>query len=190
MMAPRTKPLTPRMERFVSEYLIDLNATQAAVRAGYGPAAAEKASFRLLRLPEVRRRVQEAEEARRERNAITADRIRAELARVAFANLADLIRIQPDGAAVIDLTDATRQQLAALGEITVDEYTEGRGDAAREVKRVKVKLHDKLGALDKLAKIERLYVERVEHSGPGGAPIAFDTIRRVIVDPKTPAAEG
>jgi hypothetical protein len=63
-----------------------------------------------------------------------------------------------DGYPYLDFSGLTRNQTAALDEVTVDAYSEGAGEDAREVKRVKFKLHDKLGALDKLGRHLGLFV--------------------------------
>jgi len=60
---------------------------------------------------------------------------------IGFANIADLTTLDDDGHRVINLDNATRDQLAAVQEMTVDYYTEGKGKDALRVKRVKVKLH-------------------------------------------------
>jgi hypothetical protein len=61
---------------------------------------------------------------------------------------------------------ATRDQLAALNSLDVEEYTEGRGNEARSVKRIKIKLSNKRQALMDLAKIARMLpADRLEHSG-------------------------
>lgn len=83
-------PLTAKQERFVSEYLVDLNATQAAVRAGYSAATAYSAGERLLRHVEVQAAVTAAKAARAERTGVTQDRVVAELARMAFYDPAAL----------------------------------------------------------------------------------------------------
>ncbi len=67
--------LTPKQARFVEEYLVDLNATQAAIRAGYSPKTAYSQGERLLKNVEVHRANQEAQEARSERTGITQDEV-------------------------------------------------------------------------------------------------------------------
>jgi phage terminase small subunit len=179
-----------RQAMFAIEYLKDLNASAAARRAGYAEKWADKLGRQLLRKPHVVAVVQAEIEARLDVHRATADRIIAEVARVGFANLGDYMTVLEDGSAVVDLSGATPQQLAALSEITVDEYTEGRGDGARNVKRVRIKLADKLAALNTLAKYRGLLVDRQELSGVNGGPVEVATIRRVIVDPKAPPGEG
>jgi hypothetical protein len=80
----------------------------------------------------------------------------------------DYMRVGPDGDPVLDCSKLTRDQAAALQEVTVDTYTNGRGDDAREVKRVKFKLADKLRALELIGKHHKLFTERHEHNFGGG----------------------
>lgn len=76
--------LTPRQERFVAEYLVDLNATQAAIRAGYSPKTANEQAARLLANVSVQAAVHEAQAARQTRTEVTQDQVVTELARMAF----------------------------------------------------------------------------------------------------------
>jgi|SRR5208282_3260351 len=144
--------LTPRQARFVEEYLIDLNGRQAAIRAGYSPNAAEVQASRLIRNAKVTAAVNDAMQERSKRTGITADRVVTELARLAFSNISDFIEMRSDGSVHIDLSRATRDRAAALHEVTVDEYTEGRGEVGRKVRRIRIRLHDKKNALDALAR--------------------------------------
>jgi len=65
--------LTPKQQRFVDEYLVDLNATQAAIRAGYSPKTADRQGHRLLKNAEIAQSVAAGREARAERTELTAD---------------------------------------------------------------------------------------------------------------------
>jgi len=82
--------LTPRQQRFVEEYLVDLNATQAAVRAGYSSKGAEVRGCELLRNRKVAEGIRAAQAVRAERTRVTADRVLAELAAVAFSDIRDI----------------------------------------------------------------------------------------------------
>ena len=163
--------LTDRQRRFVEEYLVDLNARQAAVRAGYTARGARTTGPRLLKDPEIAAAVAEAQAERGRRTGITADRVLQELALLGFANMLDYMTVQPDGTAYVDLAALDRPQAAAIQEVVVDEYKEGRGAVARDVKRVRVKLADKRGALDLLGKHLGLFKERPEHAQPDGTAI-------------------
>ena len=81
--------LTEKQKRFVEEYLVDLNATQAAIRAGYSPKTAYSMGQRLLKNVEVQKAIQEAIQERQKRTEITQDMVVDELRAVAFAKAGD-----------------------------------------------------------------------------------------------------
>jgi phage terminase small subunit len=149
-----------RMQRFVEEYLVDLNAARAARRAGYSGGYGRK----LVHRSEVAEAITTAMNERSRRTGISADEVVLELARIGRANLMDYITVQADGTAYVDLTDLDREQAAALAEITVDEYAEGRGAKARAVKRVRIKLMDKRAALVDLGRHLGMFGTRPEPS--------------------------
>jgi phage terminase small subunit len=99
-----------------------------------------------------------------------------ELARIARANVLDCIRFGDDGAAIVDLSQLDRDQSAGLSELTIEEVAAGsRGRPA--VKRTRFRMHDKLAALDKLARHFGLLRERAVaaaepagHEEPGHDP--------------------
>ena len=159
-----------KMQRFVEEYIVDLNATRAARRAGYNGAYGRK----LVRRPEVAAAVAAAMDERSRRTGITADEVVTELARIGRANLIDYIRVQEDGTAYVDLKNLDRDQAAALAEITVDEYAEGRGAKARAVKRVRIKLMDKRAALVDLGRHLGMFATKGEGSAETGVATATD----------------
>lgn len=86
--------LTPKQQRFVDEYLIDLNATQAAIRAGYSPNAAAEQGYEHLRKPHIQMAIAEARKAMQERTQITADKVITELALIAFADARELSEVK------------------------------------------------------------------------------------------------
>lgn len=166
--------LTPKQQRFVEEYLKDLNATQAYIRAGYKPLSDSQcraASSRLVANVNIADAIQQAKHKRSQRTEITTDSVLLELAKLGFANMADYVTVQGDGTAYVDLTAVTREQFAAIQEITVDTYTEGNGEYAREVKKVKLKLADKRGSLDLIGKHLGMFIEKREITGKDGAPL-------------------
>lgn len=153
--------MTPKQAIFVKEYLVDLNATQAATRAGYSAKTAYSAGQRLLKHVDVASALAEAMEKRATKLDITAERVLGELALIGFANMQDYVRIH-GGDPYVDLSEMTREQAAAISEVTVEDFTDGRGEDAREVRRVKMKLHDKKGALTDLGRHLGLFREKVE----------------------------
>lgn len=157
--------LTDKQARFVDEYMVDLNATQAAIRAGYSPKTAGDIGRQLLRKTPVALAIAERQRALSERTGVTAERVIEELAKIGFANMLDYMRSNSDGDPYLDFSQLTREQAAALAEVTVEDFKDGRGEDARDVRRVKFKLHDKRAALVDLGKHLGLFKERVEHSG-------------------------
>jgi phage terminase small subunit len=174
--------LNKRQCRFVQEYLVDLNGTQAAIRAGYSAKTAAEQAFDLLRKPQISAAITGAEADRAIRTGVTQDRVIAEMARLGFANMLDYIAVQADGTAYVDLEHLTRDQAAAIAEMTVEEFKDGRGEDARDVKRVKIKLADKLGPLTQLGRHTGLFPTRMEHSGPGDGPIEVADARERLLD--------
>lgn len=86
--------LTPKQQRFVDEYLVDLNATQAAIRAGYSPNAAKEQGYEHLTKPHIQLAIAEARKAMQERTQITADRVVTELGLIAFADARELAEVK------------------------------------------------------------------------------------------------
>src|SRR5947208_2034573 len=119
------KPLTPRQQRFVEEYMVDLNATAAAVRAGFKHQ--DRSYNKLLRFPHVKAAVDEALAEKRRAAEIEAEDIVAELSRMAFANMLDFVSFKDKGAPEIDLEAVTRDAGAAIQRLTVDYAAEVNG---------------------------------------------------------------
>ena len=142
--------LTGKQQRFVEEYLVDLNATQAAKRAGYSEKTAEQVGYQLLHKTLVQRAIQEARAKQQERTQITADAVLKEYAKIAFFDPRKLFHDngQPKDIAVLD--DDTAGALAGLD---VTEEYEGNGQDREFVGYTKkYKIADKLRALEALAK--------------------------------------
>lgn len=155
------RKLTRKQERFVAEYLIDLNATQAAIRAGYSAKTAYSMGQRLLKQEPVASAIQREMDLRAERTHTTADEVLQELRKLALANMLDYITVQ-DGEAYVDLSRLNRAKAAAIQEVTVEEYVEGRGEDKRNVKRTRFKLADKKGSLELLGKHLKLWTDKLE----------------------------
>lgn len=136
--------LTPRKQRFVDEYLIDTNAHRAAIRAGYSRRSRSYPE-RLMREPEIVAAIGEAMAARAERTGITRERVLAEYARIAFADLRGLADWGPRGAAIAEAAALSDDAAAAIA--FVGEATEGGATNLR------LKTFDKLKALEALARL-------------------------------------
>jgi phage terminase small subunit len=156
------RELTPRQRRFCEEYLVDLNASAAARRAGYSVTTAYSIGQENLKKPEIATEIQRRMEARSKRTEITADQVVTELGKIAFANMLNYITIQDDGTAVVDFSMVDRDQGAVMREVTIETYAESRGDDAQTVKRIKFALYDKKGALELLGRHFGLFTDKLE----------------------------
>ena len=165
--------LSPKQLRFIDEYLIDLDATKAARRAGYSGKTAKIIGCQNLTKLNLAQEIEARQQALSLKTNLTAERILAEIVKIGYANMADYIRISKEGEPYIDLSTMTRDQAAALSETQVEDYTEGRGKDQRKVRRVKIKFHDKGTALLYLAKYRNLFKEH-ESSKPKPVNIQFN----------------
>jgi phage terminase small subunit len=160
--------LTPKQKRFVVEYLVDLNATKAAERAGYSKHTANEQGSRLLANVSVSSAIATKQEKRLLKMEISAERVLNELALLGFSNMLDYISVGENGAARVDLSKLTRDQAAAMQEITVEEFTERTGEdedgkpTFENVRRTKFKLADKRSALVDLGRHLKLFTDRLQ----------------------------
>lgn len=161
--------LTPKQGLFIAEYLANgLNATQAALSAGYSKATSYSIGQENLTKPEIIEAIRKKQAPRLKKLEITAERVLQELAFMGFSNMLDYMAVNPEGGADIDLSKLTREQAAAIQEITVD-MTGGSGDGERKlVPRMKFKLANKKDSLELLGKHLKLFVDRMEVSGSIG----------------------
>jgi phage terminase small subunit len=136
------------------------------VEAGYSKS--DSNASRLSGNEKVRARVEELLSQGAAKAGVTVQRIVDELAKVGFANMGDYLRATTGGDPFFVYDQLTDEQKAALSEVTVEDFKEGRGDDARDVRRIKFKLYDKLGALEKLGKHLGMFKEKVELTGKDG----------------------
>lgn len=164
-------PLPPKQRRFVEEYLVDLNATEAAKRAGYSAKTAYSIGHEILKKPEAAAEITRLMAERSQRTQVTADRVLKEIARLAFSDVRKLFR--PDGA-LRPMSELDDDTAAALASVEVSEEFEGRGEE-RELSGFlkKVKVWDKNSALDKLCRHLNLYKDTVTVEG-GDRPIRHE----------------
>jgi phage terminase small subunit len=157
----KKRTLTARQKLFVREYLVDLNATQAYIRAGYraSEAVARANSARMIANDSISAAIHEALEKRFQKLEISSENVLQEIAKSAFANIMDYMVIHKDGLASIDLSKLTREQAAAIAEIRYDDAGEKGDDGVKTVKRFKFKLLNKLSSLELLGKYLKLFNE-------------------------------
>lgn len=159
---PEIKPdgLTHKQWLFVQEYIVDLNATQAAIRAGYSVDTAKEIGYENLTKPHVRSAIQEAMNLRSERTKITADRVLTELAKLGFA---DIRKILTPGGHLRDLSCLDDDIAAAVQSVEVVTRLSGAKDEKgnQEIEHVhKIRLADKKASLELLAKNLDAFVEK------------------------------
>lgn len=162
--------LTPQQALFVREYLVDLNATQAAIRAGYSAASAASQGSRLLSLDKVARAVKEAQDARAERTHVTQDDVIRELKRLAFADPAKCLG--PDGKPLA-LHQIPEEARAALATYDVELGENGAVVACR------VRRWDKTKSLELLGKHLGMWTEKMDL---GGEPL--QVVVQTLAEPK------
>lgn len=152
---------TNKQEMFIKEYLIDLNATQAAIRSGYSGKTASQQGERLLRNVKVSAAIQEAMNKRSNKLEITAERVLQEIARLAFYDPRNFFdddgRIKP----ISELDDNTAMALGGIE--TLHKIIGDDKDGMAVI--TKIKLVDKGQNLERLGRHLKLFTDKVEHSG-------------------------
>ncbi|MBG4943855.1 terminase small subunit [Pseudomonas aeruginosa] len=142
--------LTKKQRLFVDEYLIDLNATQAAIRAGYSTRRATEIGYQLLQRPEVAQAIQAAMAERSKRTEVEADYVIRRLREIDEMDVLDILEDDGSFRSIRDWPKAWRQFLSG---IEIAELFEGRGDDRRIAGVLrKVKWPDKLRNLELLSR--------------------------------------
>jgi phage terminase small subunit len=149
--------LRPKQQRFVEEYLVDLNATQAALRAGYSPKNAGRIGREQLANPPVAAAIRAANAARAQRTALTADRVLAELAALAFSDMRQHATWGPEGVALLPSAALSDEAARAVHEVVSTTKTRTHvtteGESIRTVEvQTRLRLYNKLQALEALGK--------------------------------------
>lgn len=135
--------LTEKQKRFCDEYLIDLNATQAAIRAGYSVRTANEQGARLLANVSVQEYIARKMAERSRRTGVNQDRVVLELAKIAFVKMTDVVNSNGEIKA-----DASPDDLSCIESI---KYKESDNEFGGSVER-EVKIGSKLKALELLGK--------------------------------------
>lgn len=148
--------LTPKQQAFVNEYLVDHNATAAAIRAGYSERTANREGSRLLSKVDIQEALQIAQQQQQQRTQITADRVVRECASLGLSDIGDILDFtgtEPRLRPACEIPESARR---AISSVKVRRFVEGavgtNGPYTRTVEVVEFKLWDKLSALDKLGK--------------------------------------
>lgn len=161
------KDMTPKQARFVEEYLVDLNGTQAAIRAGYSARSAKHIADELMDKPHIVNAIEALQAKRARKTEITAERVLRELAAV---GLSDIRKFYDDKGELKPVHELDDEAAAALAGVEVEEIFEGRGKDRAHVGRLKrIKRFDKVRALELAGKHLGLWDKppEPEKLGPG-----------------------
>lgn len=169
---------------FVREYMRDGNGARSVIAAGYRISvdSAHTHAYRLLRKPTVALALRKRRLHLQGQTEITLQDLVMILAPLCTGNLADITKIGENGEPYFDLSELTREQFAAIQELTVEDFMDGRGDNAREVRRVRVRLADRIAATRTLAEILGILRKRVEFEDVTPQPIPQEVVKRLTDD--------
>lgn len=145
--------LTAKQRRFCEEYLIDLNATQAAIRAGYSVHTANRIASENLLKPDIQSKIEKLMIERSQRTAINQDKVIQELSKIAFSNISDYLKVEDNRVEVFDTDKIHKEMLAVIAEIKQTDS------------KLSIKLHDKLRALDLIGRHLGMFKDKLELSG-------------------------
>lgn len=165
------KGVSEKAKKFVQEYMKDLNATQAAIRAGYAAASAGVAGARLLKSASVKTLVEKAMKERGERMQITADAVLERLWQIANSDLAKAFDSKGN---LLPIHEMPQEARAAIASLDTEELFEGQGEE-RQVKGLsrRAKQWDKVKALELVGKHLGMWKDKVEVSGKDGQGLSF-----------------
>ena len=145
---PKLKGLSAKQAAFVEEYLVDLNASEAALRAGYSATSAKSIGAENLSKPAIAAAIEKRVADRVERIEVTQDDVIAELAATAFGNIADVAEWGPDGVTVFDSGSRSKRVLSAVAQVSETQHG------------VTLRMHDKQAALVNLGKHLGMFRDR------------------------------
>ncbi len=147
--------ISDRMLKAIDLYLKGANKTEAMKGAGFSEKTAQTRHSTYFGDEEVKAEIMRRQNIAASRTDITLEKMLTQLNEIASASLGDLITVDPDGSISMDYSKLTPELRKSIGNVTVDEITEGRGDEAKKVKRIRI------GALDRIRAIELI----IRHAG-------------------------
>ena len=142
--------MSPKRKKFIDEYLIDLNATAAAKRAGFSPRAASTEGFRLLKNAEIQAALRQRRDELAQGAQVTPERVIREYARLAFSDMRRFSAWGPGGVRLTASDTLTDDEAAAVVEVSQTTTKDGGS--------LRFRLHDKTRALDSLSKTLGLFI--------------------------------
>lgn len=182
-MEKKAVTLTRKQQLFVDEYLVDLNATQAAIRAGYKEKTARFIASENLTKPNIQVAIEKAMAIREKRTEITQDKALKELGRLGFS---DIRKYFKDDGSLKNITDLDDDAAAAVASVEVDELFDGSGkDRVQIGFTKKFKFWDKNSALEKIGKHLKMFTEKIEYPDKDGNPQSVTPLTCFPPEPKT-----
>lgn len=174
--------LNARQQQFCEEYLIDLNATQAAIRAGYSKKTANEQGARLLANVSIQEYVQQRRKVLQKGLEITQERVLNEYAKIAFF---DIRKVYTDSNSLKAVKDFDEDSAAVVAGIEVFEEFSGYGESREHIgNTMKVKLHNKVAALDALGKHLGLFEKDNNQKKPELQPLNDAQVDKLISELK------
>lgn len=172
--------MNKKQQLFVDEYLIDLNATQAAIRAGYSKNRAGEIGWQLLQKTTIQAAISAAQARRSERTEITQDMVLAELAKIGFSDIRKAVKwgsslgeimdgdniVQTNGVILLDSDNLDDDTAACVSEVS------------QTAQGIKIKLHDKRAALVDIGRHLGMFNDKLSVSGE----LVINNIKREIID--------
>ncbi|HZW51164.1 MAG TPA: terminase small subunit [Rudaea sp.] len=170
--------LSEKRARFVAEYLVDLNATQAAIRAGYSERTAYQQGSRLLSDVDIEAAIVAAQAERAERTQVTVDRVLLELARIGFSDISNY-EVDDDGNVTL-VEGADPQAMRAVSTLKRKTRIIPQKNGEPIVEHdVEIKLWDKNTGLANCGKHLGMFAENVNLRTPDG-PLQVHITRRIV----------
>ena len=177
--------LTAKQMRFVDEYLVDFNVTQAAIRAGYRAGSAHQCGWQNMKKLEIQTEISRRQKDLQKRTEVTQDCVVRELARVAFADAASHVRVR---LREVPCPDGTRARVPVVEVKPTAELTDDQRAAISQIKQgangIEIKMYDKLKALELLGRHIGMFNDKLELKATVTenpfAGLSTDELRRLI----------
>lgn len=167
--------LNERQERFCQEYVIDLNGTQSAIRAGYSQKTAYSIAYNLLKKVEIQQRIKEIQSDLQKATGLTAIRILNEHKKLAFSSIAHLHDTWIERKDFEKLTKAEKDSIKSISTKVLKAQNIGTKDEPEivDIEYVKIELWDKQKSLDSIANLLGLNAPIKNEVDTGGLVVNF-----------------
>ena len=154
--------LTPKQSRFIDEYLIDLNGTQAAIRAGYSVKVAREQAKENLTKPYIKDEVDKQIKDRQNRTQVTQDMVIEELKKVGFSDITNYIKYNKEGIEIIGTSSIDKEYTSVISSASETITKDGK-------RSLQFKLHDKIKSLELLGRHLAMFTDKHDLSSKDGS---------------------